>query len=278
MSNDLSQAVFFGLLIETILAIVALRYPDKRKQVVILMVCTAIVGGILYGPRTLALINPPPEPTRTSTPSTLTNPITHIYDDFSNPVNDGGIDNSRWSVSGDCNYLQKDGFLLIGHEPSSESFSGCFFSGPFEGVGGNKIRLFESKFLVQNDFQGVCCSGISLTVESEAFSGGGGYFQCALHAGPGWLAGIFTINTDGGNTEEYRAEVRTTYNDWHTLRLEINPDDYKVSCFLDDSLLGSTIPKDAAKLYEATFSRYIQTGWPNETSDSFQIDDVKMIP
>lgn len=277
MSTELLQ-IFFALLIEIILLIIALSYPDKRRQLVILMVMTAIVGGIVFVPQVVAAINSPPEPIATPTPSSLVNLITHIYDDFNNPINDGKIDSTRWSVSGECNYFQENGFLLIDHKPSSQSYSGCFFSGPFEGVGGNKIELFESKFLVKNDFQGECCSAISLTIASEAFSGGGGHISCALHAGPGWLAGIFSINTNGGNTEEFRKDIRTTYNDWHTLRLEISPYDYKVSCFLDNSLLGEKIPKDAASLYDATFSRYIQTGWPNETSGSFQIDDVKMIP
>jgi hypothetical protein len=49
MSTELLQ-IFFALLIEIILLIIALSYPDKRRQLIILMVMTAIVGGIVFVP------------------------------------------------------------------------------------------------------------------------------------------------------------------------------------------------------------------------------------
>jgi hypothetical protein len=278
MFNDLSLEIFIALLVELFVLIMGFLTKDEGKRALILVIGTTIAGIVALGPKVVTALNPPPEPTRTAVPKPSPNPVTHIWDDFNNPAYDGKIDSRKWTLDGDCNYSQDDGSLLIRHEPSAASWSNCSFSGPFAGVGGSKFESFEARFLVQNDFQGICCSGISLTVASSAFSGGGGSISCALHAGPGWVAGVFSVNTDGYSREEYRAEIETTYSNWHTLRVQISPSDYKISCFLDGELLGSTIPKDSLALYKGTFARSIDTGWPKDTGGSFQIDDVKINP
>ncbi len=128
-----------------------------------------------------------------------------------------------------------------------------------------------------NDFQGICCSHISLILSSSSFSDGGGFIQCAIHPGPGFISGVFSIS-HGTGKDEFFKKIDTTYNNWHTLYLEINQANYIVSCYIDGNLIGTTIPKDATALKDSSYQRYLQAGWAENSSVSFQLDDVRMNP
>ncbi len=74
---------------------------------------------------------------------TPVNSFPNFYDDFNNAIFDGSFDKTKWTLEEDsrgaCNVAQQDGHLLIKHAPSS-SASGCFISGPFEGIGGGSFK------------------------------------------------------------------------------------------------------------------------------------------
>jgi hypothetical protein len=204
-----------------------------------------------------------------------------VYDSFNDPAKDGALNQTRWSlvedVAGTCNVAQEDGHLVIKHTPSpSPSYASCYLTGSFEGIGGSSLGLFEAKLRVSNDFRGNCCVALQLGLVSSGFSGGGSSMLCGLHAGPGDILGVFALSTGGG--EEYSRRVPTTFNQWHTLRFEVNQSDFTISCYIDDSLVGSVIPKDADILRDATFGRQLQTGYPANSSATFLIDDVRVVP
>jgi len=211
-----------------------------------------------------------------------TQSINGLYDDFNNPAHDGkAFDNTKWSLAADypgaCNLIQQNGYLIITHTPPSyrKQSSGCVLQGQFDGIAGDSFQLFEAKMFISNDFQGTCCGYLQLVIGSSSFSGGGGFIGCSIQPQAGGIAGVFNI-THGQGEDEFWRQVETTFNNWHTLSLQIDPTSYTVSCYLDNKLIGSVIPKDAALLKDSNFARYIQVGWPENSTGTYQLDDVRI--
>jgi hypothetical protein len=67
-----------------------------------------------------------------------------------------------------------------------------------------------------------------------------------------------------------------TFNQWHTLRLEMDPETFNLKCYLDGWLADAYTPKDASRLksafFKLNFGIYAQ---PNRSA-TFQIDEFRI--
>jgi hypothetical protein len=218
-------------------------------------------------------------PTEISIPITST--TSSIYDDFNNPVYDGHFNSAKWSITEDykgaCNVVQQGGHLTIAHTTPSLYLQGCDVDGSFNAISGNRFHTIKSKMFSSNNFQGTCCGYLSLILTSSSFSGGGGWIECGLNPRPGGIAGNFGVKHKGG-VDEFSRNLETTYNNWHTIRLQIDQANYTVSCYIDDKLIGEVIPKDAVALKESNFKFYLQAGWPKNSVGTYYLDDIEIIP
>ncbi len=218
-------------------------------------------------------------PTNAST--AVLSSMPEIYDDFNEIIEDGGINYSLWAVDNDygesCLFSQDHGYLEITHLPSV-AMTGCFLRKSYRNLSGNELNMLEMKAKVINNYRGDCCNSISLVLSSEGFSSEGGFIECGLHPGPGNNVSVFKIVHHAGDVEEFRSTRVTTFDDWHTLRLEVDQRSFEISCYLDSALVGAYIPNGEAKLRKASFSQYLQAGWASNSTVTFQIDDVTIHP
>jgi serine/threonine protein kinase len=205
----------------------------------------------------------------------------NLYDDFDKTIGNNMIDNSLWNIYQDhaesCIFSQDQGYLEINHlSSSSSSYSGCFLNKTFNTQHiGNSLEAWEMKVKVESDFKGNCCGEVGFTFSSDAFSDG--WLACAFHPDPTRNVAVFNL-VRNGTIEEYRSTMDTTFDEWHSLRLAVDHDKFEISCYLDDYLVGSFVPKDEAILRNAEFSQYIQIGWPSNTTGTYYIDDVQIYP
>jgi hypothetical protein len=204
-----------------------------------------------------------------------------LYDDFSNVVENDGIDYSRWDVYNEygnsCVFSQNQGYLEISHS-SSLSQAGCYLNKISSGQVGKSLNTWEMKVRVVSNFQGSCCGSIGLVFYSDSFSDGSGYIECSLNPDPTSNAAVFKLVHGKENIEEYRRTRSSTFDDWHSLRLVVDQTKFEASCYIDNSLVGSVIPKDKARLRNASFAQYIQSIWPPNSTGTYYIDDVLVYP
>ena len=215
----------------------------------------------------------------TPTPTTTIGTDQPVYDDFDNPGNDGSFNREKWfldNTDGVCEVYQREGNLVFSLKNiSSETGKGCILNGPSE-VLGDRLELFETKIKISEDFSGnnaktymvMGCSGFT----------GGGWMECGLDALPNRVNAYFAIKAHGGKVPEFDRVYPVEYNRWYTLRYEVDPGTMKVSCFVDDNLVGTKIPDDASRLKNSLFQRYIQTYIEVRSSATTFIDDVRIIP
>lgn len=215
-----------------------------------------------------------PRPTPTPTATIDADPA--VYDNFNNSANEGSYNKGRWDVYnplGTCKVAQSEGILTVS-AITSQIEEGCILNGPRD-ILGNRLNLFEAKMKTSDSKGDVAITQLVLT--SDGFSGGG-WASCGLWAYPGGINAFFSITKQGGQTEEFHKENSTQSSSWHTMRYEIDPNDMTFSCFVDDKLVGSTIPADAEKLKAAVISRYIQIYLSSNSSVTALIDDVRVVP
>jgi hypothetical protein len=80
----------------------------------------------------------------------------------------------------------------------------------------------------------------------------------------------------GSSDWDMAAYVPVTFDTWHTLRIEINPDTMLVSYYVDGRLVGTLQPGDVDILREAAYSLDFSSWSPDTTSVTGRIDNVRV--
>jgi serine/threonine protein kinase len=225
----------------------------------------------------------PPSSSVDKTPAPISTAIVDadqtVYDNFNDPDNDGSFNGDKWyldNTDGVCEVYQREGILTFSmNNISSQTGKGCMLQGPKE-VKGNRLELFEVKIKISEDFKGRNAK-TNMVMGGDGFTGGG-WMECGLDALPNRINAYFAVKTHGGKIGEFDETYPVEYNRWYTFRYEVDPSTMKVSCFVDDTLVGAVIPKDASRLKNSIFGRYIQTYVEAGDSATTFIDDVRSIP
>jgi hypothetical protein len=68
------------------------------------------------------------------------------------------------------------------------------------------------------------------------------------------------------------------YDTWHKVRIEANPVSAELRYYLDDDLIGSHLPSDAADVLQADSFRISACTYSTGTSATRYMDDVRITP
>jgi hypothetical protein len=223
--------------------------PLRQVIGVIFMVPTLFLcglGGILYL-RDHKVIMLPDVGLGLGTPAPS---LDSLADDFSNPQNQPGYDPNLWFCDGCNTYdtrVENDSLRFgIDSEGHTEVTSIRAFQP-------DHIRYLEGK-LKMSEYNGPVAGDVHLMLHTDISSG---WWQavCAISgAEPGFLCQIMK-GVEIIPTIEYTTRfVPVSYGEWHTAKIELNPDSFELRFYLDDQMLGAVTPADANELRGKTFT------------------------
>ncbi len=204
-----------------------------------------------------------------------------LYDDFNDPAFDGFYNPLKWQFWGPPQYFsaaQQNGVLVITNTldtPASNELDMVLYQPPGRSL--QQVQEFEARLKISSGN----VNNVKMQIMSDSVNGHGWWTQCSLQA---WSSSFdCDITAFSGNvfTQEYAASSAPISTDtWYTVRIEINPTTAEIRFYLNNALIGSHIPNDAAALLTATnLVPRIGTwnGVANVTGIRY-IDDVQITP
>lgn len=229
-------------------------------------------------PKSTSTPRPAPEPTATidADPS--------VYDNFNNPANDGIFNQSQWRYWGELSnqIFQRDGILIttLNEESGNRTWTTLaaqkysytsldfFASGP---------TFFEAKLMLDPTVRGQ--GNIQLHISADDLGGVGSWFvECGINE----IAWANCYNSFFPFREGHFFDIsgkQVGHGEWHTFRIEINPDTMTVTYYIDGQLGGSHTPPDANLIKTGKFT--VGIGNWRESTDGIitgYIDDVRIGP
>ncbi len=213
-----------------------------------------------------------PEPTITAelAPTAVIESDSGMYDDFSDPAFDRGLNTSLWepSVTSPSYIEQQNGVLVISLEPGDEKDTNL--GADLDLVAGQPLFI-ESKMLLSSEKTGI---------------GGGAGFDVYIGPPDGqplqtWCA----ISREDPDTaliactvyELYgTAGVRTEIDTWHTARMEMDSD-VNMTFYVDGELVGFYAPDNTDRLKGRTLALRL-AAWNSEQLGGVKVnfDDVRI--
>lgn len=211
-------------------------------------------------------------PTATPTPSATIDADPTVYDNFNNVANDGSFNQNLWGWwAGAANKEeQKSGELVITHKPGTSDDKTGLFAKKYENFSFKQLNFFEAKILLQE-------SSTTGNVQIHMYSNNPEWWaECLVHR---YSTGIFTscISTKWPTESfDYQTEfIQTDFNQWNTVRMEINPETSEFSFYINGQFAGSYIPAEAERLKSSRFTFSIGT-WSQDGIIVGHIDDVRI--
>jgi len=199
------------------------------------------------------------------------------YDDFNDPKFDGTFNREKWEASNNCtNVGQSNGVLVFKNR--NEGCDLIVYSSNNDFTYLTSLSWLEAKVKMENDFSGeVATQELQLnTVISDV-----SYVAwCGIIQRQNDTRFFFTITNsskwENGLSDEYHQEMPTTYGEWHDIRIEIDPNTMKITCMVDNLLLGSHIPIDADMLRKAKFNLVIEAARGSDSFATSLVDDISI--
>jgi hypothetical protein len=246
---------------------------------------TEVMGGEPSPTDVPASITPKPLPTNTPEPTATVQPTATIdadpavFDNFENPANDGFFNQGQWRLSGNApspSVQQKDGELIFSDEGGQENTATVLVAKSFDGFEIKVPMYFE----------------VDLMLSPESGPGDISLTLYGLDISPDWFAKCFVqfydkhgancmhASWDEGVSGGYDAYYRNiTPGDWHTFRIEIDPQTMEFTYYIDGAMSGRNIPRDAERLTGAKFQVVIGIlkATPDQPVFGF-VDNVRIGP
>lgn len=210
-----------------------------------------------------------------------------IYDSFDNPACDGVFNPLLWSPSSpntSVQFRQQAGALKVTNTPSANpSGESLIINRPLF-RSWQHLQQIEARLKVSSDRSGGW-SPVQLTSWTEDANGHAWFASCTLTGSTNSSRASFycTIFIRQGNSypNEYSTPgMSVDYDSWHTARIETNPNTANVRFYLDNTLIGSHTPSDAAALLSNNQMQMGITVWggdPNSSATRY-VDDVRITP
>ena len=228
------------------------------------------------------------QPTKTITTSTVifsptptqnANPL--LYDDFNNTDYDYSYNHLLWSQAGDnlLDVMQNSGTLQI----SDNGTKGGEYVLQLKEPTTRKIEQiqFLEAQIKLNSYKGTYLEFAKIQISANV-NGHSWWTQCRMQANNGYgifLCDVYTV-VDNIFNQEYATEaIDISLNNWYTTRIEINPQTMELRYYLNNSHIGTYIPKDSTQLLTSYFVTQIGV-WSDgqNTSFSCSFDNVQITP
>jgi hypothetical protein len=209
-----------------------------------------------------------------------------IYDNFDNPAYDGSFNPLIWSSSDPNTFVQfrqQAGALMVTNTPSANPQGESFFVNRPRFRSWQQMQQIEVRFKVSSDRSGGW-SPVQLTSWTEEVNGHPWFVSCT-QAGAANLAqasfGCYIFIRQGNSypSEYSTPELFVNYDTWHTVRMEFDPHTANIRFYLDNALIGSHTPADAAALRVNDRMIVAITVWgaePNSSATRY-VDDVRIM-
>ena len=205
-----------------------------------------------------------------------------VYDDFGDSEFDGAFNTGNWDLERSDNILveQQGGSLVIRAAKVTNRVTNSWLTMKLP----ENIKLtgstafLEARMMISGDHQG---NYMNVTIKMNAYPGGDVWWsQCGLAAlgtgAPQVLCDVTNFTRD--RQPEFQPIVPIQYDKWYVVRMEIVPDDFEVSFYLDGRLIGRGVPSDSERLRLVGFSRTVDSWVDANTSMTAYVDYVKTAP
>ena len=207
----------------------------------------------------------------------ITPPATILYDDFDDATYDGTINPTKWELDLPevCDVAQQEGAMVFKNAPLQNHVD-CVLSHPSE-VSVDDLGVMEAQIKMSSDHNGGTLNqGINFTTCD--LPGGTWWAFCGLLADADGVRSLLDVHNYGGRDESdiWWESPPADYDQWYTFRLEVDSDTMTVSCFVDDKLLASIVPRDASELRSARFSRNLDAWRSPGSFATTYVDDVQI--
>jgi hypothetical protein len=199
-----------------------------------------------------------------------------LYDDFDEVAYDATINPTKWlfDFPEECDVAQQDGVMVFKNTPPASDVD-CVLGYP-SSVSAHDLDVMEARIKISSSHNGEFVNqGISFTTWD--LPGGNWWAFCGLVAGAEGVQSLLDVRNWGAGMESDIWETSAAdYDEWYTFRLEVNSDTMTVSCFVDDRLLDSIVPRDASELRSARFYRnLVAYRTPGSVATTY-VDDVRI--
>lgn len=248
-----------------------------------MLIGLAVLTALL--PAAPAMAQPLP-PQQLTAPSRLYLPLVNkfydpaLYDNFDNPAYEGAWNPSLWTWA-DWNpewvkMQQQNGALVLWNTTPAELGGGQLLVKTPAQRQRAQPWFVEARLKISSDRQG----GLS-TVQLKAhtdLTGKSWTAYCLLGGSTATVTARFSCGILSG--EYSTVEVQVRYDRWQTAKIEILPGTAELRFYLNDTLVGTRIPRDAAALKNVTElvpNVQLWNGAPDATSTRY-VDDVRIAP
>jgi WD40 repeat protein len=207
-------------------------------------------------------------------------PTPPLYDDFESK----GLDIDKWDKgegasvdgsSGQYSYKQDNGVLEIN---SNEDIQSADFGLPLAGARSIlQIQAFEARLKIDRESEGFAFAKIGIRADLHDNDW---YTQCrlgnSLQYQPTFVCDV--ARDLGGYGVVYQTnEVPINFDQWYTVRIEIQPNSGAIQYYLDGNLISAYLPDDADELTLKNIWFYPNIGaWTSSGSITAYIDDVRI--
>jgi PKD repeat protein len=210
-----------------------------------------------------------------------------IYDRFDNPAYDGSFNPLLWSRSSantSVQFRQQSGALVVTNTPSASPSSENLQMKRPPRRHWQQVQPLQARLKIGSDRSGGW-SPVQLSTWTEEVNGHAWFASCTLSGSATSTRASFGCNIFIREGNSYPTEYSTPgmsvdYDSWHTVRIETNPNTANVRFFLNNALIGSHTPNDAAALVTNDQMQVGITVWgadPNSSATRY-VDDVRVAP
>ncbi|MEM7346846.1 MAG: hypothetical protein AAF485_21620, partial [Chloroflexota bacterium] len=200
-----------------------------------------------YTPTPTNTPTPTKEPSPTATPTATIDADQTVYDNFENPVNDGGYHQGRWRNFQSAGGLptQHDGILVVSHDGVTNQ-STRLIAHHYDNVVLTEPTFFEAKLMLDPDrHDGDAIIHLYIDVLSgqdaqcEIDNDGEAFWQNASLK-PSWELLYQTPRKS------------VNFGEWHTFRIEVDPASMTFAYFIDGEFVGSYTPDISSEQKQST--------------------------
>jgi hypothetical protein len=232
---------------------------------------TAVIALITEGLKFYRELPTPTSVAAEGSPAANQSQVPNLYDDFNNPTYDGTFDSTRWIRKTGCeNSTQSQGIMvfkdtcdLITSNPSSVTIE--------------QLEMFEARMKVASDHNGDVATQ-EIDFITYDLPGGEWWALCGIRASEEVQGFFMVVNQGLGEDYQINKAIPAEYDRWYTLRIEVDSNTMTFSCYMDNQLLGSVVPKEASLLREARFERVLEASRFPEAFATTYADDIRIKP
>ena len=203
-----------------------------------------------------------------------------LYDDFNDPTWDGVWNPALWHAWDTTGFdvRQENGAMVFSNPSPIEKTTTLDLQFWGEHSLG-QLRLFQARLKISSDRSGGG-SAVWIHFGGKAAGYDDWYTECGLEGRPGDTAYAHCQVAQSQGQEYQTPDLLVNYDTWYTLRIETDPATANMRFFLDNTLLGSHTPKNAAALLNAnTLSpRLAALNFDQGGKCTRYVDDVRVTP